>query len=128
MNILSWSSTLMLGMLHALEPGHGKTYLAAVIMGKSWRWKQLLLLMGSLVSSHFLVLLILALGIRYTFEGLQDEHQIERISDYMPFLLFHLEHILYGNIIDCRKKITRQKTVLAVQIAHSRRILIPETQ
>jgi len=104
MNILSWSSTLVLGMLHALEPGHGKTYLAAVVMGKSWKWKQMLLMMGSLISSHFLVLLVLALGIRYVFDGLQDEQLLERISGFMPCFIIAFGTYLMWKYYQLRKK------------------------
>lgn len=94
MNVLSWSSTLMLGMLHALEPGHGKTYLAAVMIGKSWDKKQLLILISSLVSSHFLVLAGIAFAIRSLFGGIQDEEKVEWISGFMPLFI-----ILYGGYL-----------------------------
>ena len=104
MNILSWSSTLMLGMLHALEPGHGKTYLAAIMMGKSWDRKQLFILISSLVSSHFLVLVALAIAIRSLMGGLQDETMVESISGFMPIFIIGYGGYLTWNYYQSHKK------------------------
>lgn len=94
----------MLGMLHALEPGHGKTYLAAVMMGKVWDRKQLLILISSLVSSHFLVLAGLAIAIRTLFGGIQDEEKVELISGFMPLFIIMYGGYLTWNYYKLQKK------------------------
>ncbi len=104
MNVVSWSSTLVLGMLHALEPGHGKTYLAAVMMGKSWNRRQLLMLISSLISSHFLVLLGLAFVIRSIFGGIQDEEMVHQFAGYMPLFIIGYGGYLTWNYYRLQKK------------------------
>lgn len=104
MNLISWGSSLMLGMLHALEPGHGKTYLAAIMMGKSWDKKQLMILISSLIGSHFLVLIALAIGIRNLMGGIQDEAKVEMLSGFMPIFIIAYGGYLAWNYHKSHKK------------------------
>lgn len=53
---LTTTSILLLGCLHALEPGHGKTFLLAYTVGGQLDFKKILLLTFSLLVSHFVVL------------------------------------------------------------------------
>ena len=53
---LTITSIFLLGCLHALEPGHGKTFLLAYTIGGKLDFNKILLLTGSLLVSHFLVL------------------------------------------------------------------------
>ena len=55
-NSLTITSIFFLGCLHALEPGHGKTFLLAYTIGGKLDFKKILLLTGSLLVSHFVVL------------------------------------------------------------------------
>ena len=51
----------MLGCLHALEPGHGKTFLLAYTIGGRLDFQKIILLTASLLTSHFIVLSLIAI-------------------------------------------------------------------
>ena len=57
---LTFTSIFLLGCLHALEPGHGKTFLLAYTVGGKLDFQKIILLTFSLLVSHFLVLSIIA--------------------------------------------------------------------
>ena len=59
---LTITSIFLLGCLHALEPGHGKTFLLAYTVGGKLDFQKILLLTASLLVSHFLVLSLIAIG------------------------------------------------------------------
>ena len=58
---LTITSIFLLGCLHALEPGHGKTFLLAYTVGGKLDFQKILLLTGSLLLSHFVVLSLIAI-------------------------------------------------------------------
>ena len=58
---LTITSIFMLGCLHALEPGHGKTFLLAYTIGDKLNLQKIILLTASLLLSHFFVLSIIAM-------------------------------------------------------------------
>ena len=58
---LTITSIFMLGCLHALEPGHGKTFLLAYTIGDKLNFQKIILLTASLLLSHFFVLSIIAI-------------------------------------------------------------------
>ena len=58
---LTITSIFLLGCLHALEPGHGKTFLLAYTIGGKLDFKKILLLTASLLVSHFIVLSLIAI-------------------------------------------------------------------
>ena len=58
---LTITSIFMLGCLHALEPGHGKTFLLAYTIGGKLNFQKIILLTASLLISHFFVLSIIAI-------------------------------------------------------------------
>ncbi|MDA9594374.1 sulfite exporter TauE/SafE family protein [bacterium] len=58
---LTFTSIFLLGCLHALEPGHGKTFLLAYTVGGKLDFQKITLLTLSLLVSHFLVLSIIAI-------------------------------------------------------------------
>ena len=58
---LTITSIFMLGCLHALEPGHGKTFLLAYTIGGKLNFQKILLLTASLLLSHFFVLSLIAI-------------------------------------------------------------------
>ena len=58
---LTFTSIFLLGCLHALEPGHGKTFLLAYTVGGKLDFQKIILLTLSLLVSHFLVLSIIAI-------------------------------------------------------------------
>ena len=53
---LTITSIFILGCLHALEPGHGKTFLLAYTVGEKLDLKKISFLTLSLLVSHFFVL------------------------------------------------------------------------
>ena len=57
---LTFTSIFLLGCLHALEPGHGKTFLLAYTVGGKLNFQKIILLTFSLLLSHFLVLSTIA--------------------------------------------------------------------
>ena len=58
---LTFASIFFLGCFHALEPGHGKTFLLAYTVGKKLNFKNILVLTCSLLFSHLIVLSIIAI-------------------------------------------------------------------
>ena len=58
---LTITSIFLLGCFHALEPGHGKTFLLAYTVGGKLDFQKILLLTGSLLLSHFVVLSLIAI-------------------------------------------------------------------
>ena len=58
---LTITSIFLLGCLHALEPGHGKTFLLAYTVGGKLDFQKITLLTLSLLVSHFFVLTIIAI-------------------------------------------------------------------
>ena len=58
---LTITSIFLLGCLHALEPGHGKTFLLAYTVGGKLDFQKIALLTLSLLISHFFVLSIIAI-------------------------------------------------------------------
>ena len=58
---LTITSIFLLGCLHALEPGHGKTFLLAYTVGGKLDFQKILLLTASLLMSHFVVLSLIAI-------------------------------------------------------------------
>ena len=58
---LTITSIFLLGCLHALEPGHGKTFLLADTVGGKLDFQKIALLTLSLLVSHFFVLTIIAI-------------------------------------------------------------------
>ncbi|WP_406656340.1 sulfite exporter TauE/SafE family protein [Methanolobus sp. ZRKC2] len=61
LNILIIASAFLLGALHALEPGHGKSIMAVFVMGTNAGLKDALLLGITIVASH--VIVVLGLGV-----------------------------------------------------------------
>lgn len=58
--VVSLLSNLSLGMLHALEPGHGKSFFAAYMVGNRLKWKEVSMVIFGMLSAHFTFLLLLA--------------------------------------------------------------------
>ena len=58
---LTITSIFLLGCLHALEPGHGKTFLLAYTVGGKLDFQKIVLLTLSLLVSHFFVLTFIAI-------------------------------------------------------------------
>ena len=58
---LTITSVFLLGCFHALEPGHGKTFLLAYTLGGRLDFRKIMLLTTSLLISHFVVLAMISI-------------------------------------------------------------------
>lgn len=76
--ILTYSTTFVLGLLHAFEPGHGKSILAAFSLRQA-NIKAFASLIFSLFVSHILVLSLFALGL----QTLSSTELVEHYSDHL---------------------------------------------
>ena len=56
-------SAFVLGALHALEPGHGKSFMAAFVMGTNAKLKDAILLGLTVVFSHVSVFILLGIAL-----------------------------------------------------------------
>ena len=87
MNVsLSYSTTFILGLFHALEPGHGKTFLMAFSLQKS-NIKAFAFLLISLFTTHFLMLGVIAYIIQFAASSETVEHWIDQVRWLMPLLV-----------------------------------------
>ncbi len=86
--ILAYTTTFILGLLHAFEPGHGKSILAAFSLRQT-NLKIFSSLIFSLFISHFLVLVLFALG-------LQQMASTELVEQYSSHLQFFTPILLIG--------------------------------
>ena len=88
------TSIFLLGCLHALEPGHGKTFLLAYTIGGRLDFKKILLLTASLLVSHFGVLAGIAIVFNLLFAEFANEF-IHEISHWLgPSII-----LLFGSYI-----------------------------
>ena len=79
--ILAYSTTFVLGLLHAFEPGHGKSILAAFSLRKT-NMKIFSSLIFSLFISHFFVLGLFALGL----QQMASTELVVKYSDQLQFI------------------------------------------
>jgi ABC-type nickel/cobalt efflux system permease component RcnA len=84
---IAYGSTLILGALHALEPGHGKSFIAAYLIGEKLSLRQIITLSVSLLVSHFLLLIIIALLMRFIFSSAAMEGLHEGLSWAGPLMI-----------------------------------------
>ncbi|WP_256622321.1 sulfite exporter TauE/SafE family protein [Methanolobus chelungpuianus] len=70
LNFLMLISAFLLGALHALEPGHGKSIMAVFVMGTDADVKDALLLGLTIVFSHVIVVMALGVASIYLVETL----------------------------------------------------------
>ena len=84
---LAYGSTLILGGLHALEPGHGKSFIVAYLIGEKLSMRHVFALGISLVVSHFFLLTIIALLMRFCLPAQQTEQVHEALSWAGPAII-----------------------------------------
>jgi len=97
---IAYGSTFILGALHALEPGHGKSFIAAYLIGEKLSLRNILMLGISLLFSHFLLLIIIAVLMRFLFSAQPAEEIHEWLTWAGPviilifgfYLLLHHRH------------------------------------
>lgn len=87
MNVtVSYTATFLLGLLHAMEPGHGKSFLMAFSFQKGGL-KVLMSLLFSLFVSHFLLLSVFAYVLQYAAGTEAIDHWIHQVRWLVPFLV-----------------------------------------
>ena len=91
---LTITSIFMLGCLHALEPGHGKTFLLAYTIGGKLNFQKILLLTASLLLSHFFVLSLIAILFNKLLNEISNSY-IHNFSHWITPIII----ILFGSYI-----------------------------
>lgn len=74
--------------MHALEPGHGKSFIASYMLGQKLRVRGLLNMLGSMLVSHFLLLAVLALAVKYLFQGVSQGTLLSVQEWVAPAIIF----------------------------------------
>ena len=91
---LTTTSIFILGCLHAIEPGHGKTFLLAYSVGGKLDFNKILLLTFSLLVSHFVVLSAISLVFNILLSELQNEFIYEFAHLIGPVII-----LIFGSFI-----------------------------
>lgn len=86
-NSVAYSTAFLLGALHALEPGHGKSFFAAYLVGEKFKWKNILAMGASLLFSHFFVLSLLALILNVFFNNVESETLFAVVKWVAPLIV-----------------------------------------
>ncbi len=82
MNLLYAVTAFILGMLHALEPGHGKSVVAAYVLGTKADIKDAILLGTTITISHTAVIFLLGVLSLYLLESLN----VDLVHDMMSIV------------------------------------------
>lgn len=112
--ILTYSATFVLGLIHAFEPGHGKSILAAFSLREA-NFKILSSLILSLFTSHFLVLGLFAVGL----QTLSSTELIEEYSHHLQ-LATPILVITFGGYLLYRAR-KHRKTTAGCSCGHHHR-------
>ena len=91
---LTFASIFFLGCLHALEPGHGKTFLLAYTIGQKLDLKKIIILTLSLLLSHLLTLSIFAILFNILLVAIADKFLHNLSHWFAPFII-----ILFGTFV-----------------------------
>ena len=90
----TFASIFFLGCLHALEPGHGKTFLLAYTIGQKLDLKKIFILTLSLLFSHLLTLSIFAILFNILLVEIADKFLHNLSHWFAPFII-----ILFGTYV-----------------------------
>lgn len=87
---LTVTSAFLLGCLHALEPGHGKTFLVAYSVGDRLNFRKILSLTVSLLISHFFILSTITMLFNVAITELQEifVHEFAHLIAPIIILIF----------------------------------------
>lgn len=77
-----------MGMLHALEPGHGKSFFAAYMVGNKLKWKEISMVIIGMLVAHFVTLSLIAILVAILFK---DSEQLYLFNLIGPIII-----ILFG--------------------------------
>ena len=90
----TFASIFFLGCFHALEPGHGKTFLLAYTIGQKLDLKKIFVLTLSLLFSHLLTLSIFAIIFNILLVEIADKFLHNLSHWFAPFII-----ILFGTYV-----------------------------
>ena len=90
----TFASIFFLGCFHALEPGHGKTFLLAYTIGQKLDLKKIIILTVSLLFSHLLTLSIFAILFNVLLVEIADKFLHNLSHWFAPFII-----ILFGTYV-----------------------------
>ena len=90
----TFASIFFLGCFHALEPGHGKTFLLAYTIGQKLDLKKIIILTLSLLFSHLLTLSIFAILFNILLVEIADKFLHNLSHWFAPFII-----ILFGTFV-----------------------------
>ena len=90
----TFASIFFLGCFHALEPGHGKTFLLAYTIGQKLDLKKIIILTISLLFSHLLTLSIFAILFNVLLVEIADKFLHNLSHWFAPFII-----ILFGTYV-----------------------------
>ena len=90
----TFASIFFLGCFHALEPGHGKTFLLAYTIGQKLDLKKIIILTLSLLFSHLLTLSIFAILFNILLVEIADKFLHNLSHWFAPIII-----ILFGTFV-----------------------------
>ena len=96
---LTITSIFLLGCLHALEPGHGKTFLLAYTVGGKLDFQKIVLLTLSLLISHFFVLSIIAIIFNLILTEIANSFMHEFSHWLAPIIILSFGSFILGRAI-----------------------------
>ncbi|MFL3004532.1 MAG: sulfite exporter TauE/SafE family protein [Candidatus Neomarinimicrobiota bacterium] len=91
---LTFASIFFLGCFHALEPGHGKTFLLAYTIGQKLDLKKIIILTLSLLFSHLLILSIFVIFFNILLVEIADKFLHNLSHWFVPLII-----ILFGTYV-----------------------------
>ena len=95
----TFASIFFLGCLHALEPGHGKTFLLAYTVGQKLDFRKILILTLSLLFSHLFTLTIFAIIFNTLFIKLADKFLHNLSHWFAPLIIIFFGTYVVGRAI-----------------------------
>ncbi len=73
-------------MLHALEPGHGKSFFAAYMVGNKLKWKEVSMVIAGMLLGHFTFLITLAYIVSWLLNSYEG-FDIQEITIIGPIII-----------------------------------------
>ena len=103
MSAISILTSFGLGAAHALEPGHGKTFLVSYLGANSISRKELIKLCFSMAVTHMLLTTVLALVVPFVFPSITENvHQFIMVTASL-FIVFIGVKMLYNTVVTHKK-------------------------
>jgi nickel/cobalt exporter len=116
-SILNTGTVFILGAMHALEPGHGKTAMASYTLGNKNAKSQLITLVLSMAFSHTFMLLAIGFIISYVFPHFDSEKAEHILGIISPIILVSIGgYMLY--------KIKNNKHVCSSGCSHHKTLTV----